>query len=268
VIEQNKVILVDLSYFMFRGIHCYRTHPEMKSTFTALSMLIASLKRLPLTPDDIIILACDKGRSWRKTIDSNYKSNRKSQREALEDKIWWDARFKEFEILRYILEEATPFHIIEIDTIEADDIIAYAVRYYKDKQCYIVSPDSDFEQLAMFPNVKIFSPISKKYKIIKNPQEVLAKKMEIERVDNLITPIVTEEDFHKRKLIVDLTTLPDFVEKLIDIRLSTLNYLKKFDLEKLPYTVIQNRFMGIYNSDKVIDENKPTRKPKKKGGKK
>lgn len=262
-----KIILVDFSYFMFRGIHCYRTHPEMKPTFTALSMLIASLKRLPLTPDDVIFLACDKGRSWRRSVDLNYKSNRKGQREKLEDKSWWDTRFKEFEELRQKLDISTPFHILEIDSLEADDIIAYSVRYFKDNQCIIVSPDSDFEQLAVFPNVKILSPISKKYKIIKNPEQTLIKKMEIERTDNLITPIVTEEDFEKRKLIVDLIHLPDFVEVLIGDKLLSVNYNKKFDLEQLPFTIIQDRFMGIYNSNKVIDETKIPRKRKKKGGK-
>lgn len=269
---ENKIVFLDFGYFMFKAIHAFRMQQhnpnsfmaKTKPTDNAMKMMVACLKRLGLTPDDLIIVAVDKGKSWRRNIDTAYKANRKEQREKLESYEWWKERFKEFDELKILLGKATPFFVIEIDNLEADDIISYGVRYFTNNKCIIVSHDSDFEQLAYLENVRLFVPKDKLYKTVKNPHAILAKKIEKETVDNLVTPVISKEDFEKRKSIVDLSKLPDWVEQLIDDKLANLLIGKKFSMELLPLP-IQNIFMDIYNSNVVVDENKRKRKRKKKG---
>lgn len=260
-----KVIFLDYGVFMHRAIFAWRNSKAIPPTYTALSMMIANLKRIGVSPEDLIIVAIDSpAGSWRREIDKDYKANRKAKRDEQKD-IDWDKMFGEFNRLKTNLEISTPFAIIEITKLEADDIISYGVRYYKDK-CVVVSTDTDFEQLAILPNVKLFSPITKRYKTVINPQFIVSKKINRETTDNLVSPIVSEEDYIKRNLIVDLMHLPTDVEEKVQYELSKISPAKEFDLSQLWYKSIRNKFMDIYNSNIIVSEEvKPKRK--KKGGK-
>ena len=72
-----------------------------------------------------------------------------------------------FECLNKIrdeLKENAPYKVIEIDTCEADDIIAtLATKYSSNEKVMILSSDKDFAQLQKFKNVDQFSPILKKH---------------------------------------------------------------------------------------------------------
>ena len=109
--------------------------------------------------------------------------------------------------LEKILEITTNWHFIAISHLEADDIMAVASRYYGETNTpvVLVTSDSDMEQCWDYENVKIFSPKSKKWKVKPpkfNSNLFLAKKVEKERSDNLISPILTEEDYNNRMLCV------------------------------------------------------------------
>lgn len=246
----NKVIFIDWGIFIFGAIYGMKKNP-IKPTYTAMSMLLSNLKLLGITPNDIIIIACDSPRgSWRKEIDSNYKANRRETREKYD--IDWKKQFKDFDNLFDNLKIATPFYPIRIDKLEADDIIAYGVRFFKDKECIIVSCDSDYEQLAIFTNVKIFSNRSKQFKIIKNPKKSLERKIIKEKSDNLNTTPITKKEIEKRRLIVDLTTLPSEVEFAIKKILEKVDNKKKYNLSKLRFANIRKNFMDIYNNKKTV----------------
>jgi len=248
----SKVIFLDWGIFMYRSIFCWERTRAVPPTYTAMSMVIACLKLIDLTPEDVIIIAVDsyKG-SWRREVDSNYKANRKADRAKHLD-IDWDTQFRKFNELLENISSSTPFHVIVIDKLEADDIIAYGVRYFKDSECVIISTDSDYEQLVVFNNVKLFSPVSKKYKIVKDPHKILARKIVKETSDNLVTPITTQEQYEKRKKIVSLIQLPEEVEYKIKQALKKLDFKKDFKLENLRSKSIKNRFMQIYNNDNIV----------------
>jgi len=264
--KMSKTIFLDFSIFMFRSIHSYRKNPSIPPTYTTMSMIIACLKRVGVDEDDTIIVACDKGKSWRKQIDEQYKANRKDQRELLETEIWWTEIFDMFNKLKEDLVYSSPFYIIEENNLEADDIISYGVRYYKERECVIISSDSDFEQLAVFPNVKLFSPNTKKYKIIKNPYKSLAKKIEKETTDNLTSPVITKEDYERRRAIVDLMKLPEDIEARIKERLDGLED-KVFVLQSFPFKNLIPRMNSIYDKKDIVkfeDSFKKKKKRKKK----
>lgn len=224
-------------------------HPP--ATYTAWIMVISNLKLIGVDLEkDIVIVAIDGRGNWRRDVDPAYKANRKEKKQK--DEIEWLEWYKKFDRLIEQIRESTGFHPIRIDKLEADDIIAVGTRYFKDYECVIISSDSDFDQLVAQPNVKLFSPVTKRYKVItKNPYQILASKIEKEKTDNLISPVLDKVDFDRRKMIVSLLELPSEVEQKVLEQLTMLDYDKEYDLEKMPYPSLRKRFLSIYNSDKI-----------------
>lgn len=221
------------------------------------TMIISALKKIGIDKSDLIIIA-EEGKSWRKDLDANYKAQRKEAREKHE-LINWDEQFYRFNELHKQFDDATNFHMIREYNCEADDIIAYACKFYKDKEVIIVSTDGDLKQLVFHPNVKFFT-LAKKcngsngvYEVVKNPLKIIetkARKGDIS--DNLLPSLNdTEEDYNLRYELVNLLELPDFIEQAIHKRLENLKE-KDLQLDKLSFKNAKEKFLKIYDSDKVI----------------
>lgn len=244
----KRTIFVDWGWLMFRAI--FATHGDkngVPATYSTMNMLVSNLRVLGVRKTDRVIIAVDGTRkgNWRKDIDPQYKANRKDQRDKFD--IDWSYWFDEYRKLLEKLDRATPFHIVEAEKLEADDIIAYGCRYYKNDECVIVSSDSDYEQLAAFPNVKVYSPKSKNFKYIENPYKVIADKIKKERTDNLLSPVLNERDFDKRNILVNLTTLPAFVEEKAKEQLDKVNDFKQYDETLVPFKKIKERYFEMWN---------------------
>jgi 5'-3' exonuclease len=252
-----KILLIDFGFYLHKAIFSGETN-KVSPVKICLSMIIGDLKKIGCHPDDTFIIAVDSPKgSWRRDIDSNYKKNRKKIRD--DSGINWTKWFSQFDSLKLILTQATPFNFIEIEQLEADDIIAATCQFYKSKECIILSSDSDFEQLASFKNVKIFSPLTKVYKIVKNPYAALTKKLNKEPTDNLKDPILNERDFEKRNRIVNLINLPADIKNMVMSQLYLIKP-KTFNIDLLPYPDIKARFMDIFNSTPSFRRAKKKRK--------
>jgi hypothetical protein len=247
----KRYLLVDWGYLMFRAIFSWLKTKQATPVYTSFNMLIANLKRVGITENDIVIIATDSPKgSWRKEVDCAYKANRKEAREKHD--IDWSKTFQEFNEFIEKLDSYTPFHVIQIDKLEADDIISYGCRKFKDNECVIISADSDYEMLMAFKNVKVFSPLRKKYKDIKNPYALLAQKIKKETADNLVTEIHSQEDYDRRKKIVNLLELPPEIDSLVEERLNDLP-TKEFVYEQLPFHSLRERLKHLFVSDKKVD---------------
>ena len=257
--RKDKVIFLDWGVFLHKSLFAWEKfeNKSIPPTYTAMRMIIACLKRIGVTADDKIIIAIDGKGNWRKKLDPNYKANRRTNREKHD--IDWTVQFKSFDNLIKNLDESTQFIPIKIDMLEADDIIAYGCKYFKDNECIIVSSDSDFEQLYAYPNVKIFSPQTKRYKVVDNPYAIIAKKMQKETSDNLITQVVTDKDFEIRNAIINLIHLPKEVESKVKAELDHIKEEKFYDLDRMRMKGIRKIFMQIYDTKDVVD---PLAKPK------
>jgi len=241
----KKIVFVDSSYLFFRALFACKDVHKAQSLYQ--KMLFSSLRRLNLNICDIVILALDSPKgSWRKDHDKLYKCNRKEQREAHRD-IDWTKAFSLFENTINRLYYATNFNMILINKLEADDIIAYGCRYFKDNEVIIVSSDSDFEMLTALKNVKLFSPVSKYFKQVSNPYSVLHSKIVKEQADNLVSPILSEKDYNRRNLIVNLLTLPEEIEMKVENALSNLDYDKQYDVNLLS-PEMKRLYNNIYDS--------------------
>ncbi len=118
-------------------------------------------------PTRILCVFDGKGSSVnRKNIDPNYKAHRTNTR--ITNWGMFDSKAEEYESLaaqvdrlKYYLD-CLPVHSLEMEKLEADDIIAYmALQASKsNKKITIVSSDKDFLQLVN-KNVEVYSPIKK-----------------------------------------------------------------------------------------------------------
>lgn len=227
-------------------------------------MILSCLKIIGIEQEDIIICACEGGKNWRKQHSTEYKSDRKPI-----PQYFWD----EMNDLLDDIDISTNWNIIKIQTIEADDIMATACKYFKDREVILVTYDHDLFQMWHYDNVKIFSPHpkSKGYKI--KPQNYnayaqIAKQIEKEKGDGLISTINNEYDRKTREMLVNLLSLPSFVEQPILDAFEKINYNKSLNIDLLPGRRLKEIFLEIYSKNKVVtyeqQENKINRKIERK----
>ena len=114
-----------------------------------------------------LVIASDGKHSWRKQIFPNYKANRKKNREQSGHD--WETIFDVINRIKSELKEFMPYKLIEVETAEADDVIAVLIRKMEKivgpnhaKKILIVSGDKDFIQLHN-EWVKQYNPILNKY---------------------------------------------------------------------------------------------------------
>lgn len=262
----SKAILVDTSSLVFRAIFNWERqilNEEIDNSkilpahYTYFIMLLSALKKIGVDRDDVIIMALE-GKSWRKDYASYYKAQREEAREQHEA-IDWDKQFSNLNKFHKQLEEATTWHFVRDWKAEADDVIAVACRYYKDQECIVASSDGDLKQLCYYPNVKFFSVCKKckssngMYELVEKPLKILADKARKGDVsDNIIPqPNEVEEDIELREFLVNILELPEFIEKPIIEKLKNLKP-KKENLDLLPFKNSKEKFLKIYDKNKVI----------------
>lgn len=267
--SNGKIVVLDWMAIVFTGIFGKKFTGSIPLNYTILNMCLSNFLKVGINPEDDIIIAQDKGKSWRKMYEAGYKEDRKEKREK-HTEIDWDESFKQVNQLASQLEYATNWTFLSSEGLEADDWASYIPRYYKDREVVLISFDSDWEQMLVLPNVKLFSPKSKRYKFNDNPYATLAKKINKETSDNLVNPILTEKDFEKRNICVNLFTLPDFVESIIKNKLDTVTFNKEEHLEDFPFQKsLLAKYCGLYNDkSKIVTVEKSLRKALKLKGKK
>jgi 5'-3' exonuclease len=245
--KMKKLIVLDWGNITHRAIFAFRNNSQVPFTYTMLRMVIGYLKRIGVTLDDKIVVAEDFG-SWRKEIDKEYKAQRKAFRETKEDASWWAAVYKESNEFTEKLDLCLPWNFIKIYKMESDDIASMAVRFIEAEEKILISSDEDWQQLCVIPNVKVFSPYTKKFKIIKNPEKVLLKKIKGDISDNLLQAPRTEAEFEKRRMIVDLIHLPEHIENLIRPVIESLP-IKNIALNKIPFRTCRTEIAKLYHLD-------------------
>ena len=107
-----------------------------------------------------VVLTWDSKHSWRRDYFPEYKASRRKGRE--ESDLNWDDIFGTLNKIRNEIKENFPYKYLEVFGAEADDIIGFLCEENRDEKIMIISGDKDFIQLQKFPNVKQWSPITKK----------------------------------------------------------------------------------------------------------
>ena len=221
-----------------------------------------------------VVLAYNSKNYWRKQIFSNYKSNRKKVRESQD--LDWKEVYRILDKIKLELKLHSHYKVIEVDTVEADDIIA--VLSNMNKKTIILSSDKDFIQLHN-NNVKQYSPIMKKYieleDIDNQLYELIIYGDRADGIPNILSdddvfvngqrqkpitksklnewkihgiPKQLERNYNRNKMLIDLSAIPENIKtQIID---TYTNYIPSSKLEFMNY-MITNRIKELVS---VIDE--------------
>jgi 5'-3' exonuclease len=171
-----------------------------------LNVIRTYVKKFKATHGPEVVIACDNRNYWRREYFPQYKASRKKSRDASGHD--WNSIFECLHKIKEELKEYSPYKVIDVDTAEADDIIAVlAMRQSSQEKVMILSSDKDFAQLQKFPNVEQFSPILKKF--IKEPLPHVQLKQMIIRGDkgdgipNIMSPDGVFVDGGRQKPITE-----------------------------------------------------------------
>jgi 5'-3' exonuclease len=159
------MIIVDLNQIMISNLMVQingRNASELSEDlvrYMVLNSLRAHNKRFRNEYGEMVI-ACDSGNVWRREVFPNYKAGRKAIRKKSGHD--WNAIFEIMSNIKNELKEHMPYKVVELDTAEADDIIAVLVKKYIDQKILILSGDKDFIQLHN-KHVKQYNPVLSKF---------------------------------------------------------------------------------------------------------
>lgn len=215
-----------------------------------------------------IIIACDDKNYWRKQIFPYYKANRKKTRDNSE--INWTHVFEVFSKIKTELRENFPYRVIQIESAEADDIIATIVNQHgrelasKDhEKILILSGDKDYIQLHRYANVKQYDPTRKKWINHNNPERYLYEHILKGDAGDGIPNVLSDGD----TFVTDKRQRP-LTQKKIDIfyenRHNTFesNLQSNFDRNKLLVDLsmipshIKEQVLAKYNEESGKDRSK------------
>ena len=165
------MIIVDLNQIMISNLMVTLSRDSMElSEDLVRHMVLNSLrghnKKFRKEYGEMVI-ACDSKNVWRRQIFPNYKAGRKANRAKSEHD--WDAIFSMLHNIKDEIRNFLPYRVIEIETAEADDIIATLVNRLQRqvgpnhaKKVLILSGDKDFIQLHN-DNIRQYNPVLSKF---------------------------------------------------------------------------------------------------------
>mgnify|MGYP003647742743 CR=1 FL=1 len=169
------MILVDMSQIMMASI-MMQMHMSKKSEpdeVMVRHMVLNSLRMYRtrfLSEFGEMVLCYDSRHYWRRDYFPEYKHSRRKSR-GTDDKNW-DIIFNCLNTIKEEIKSNMPYKSVEVYGAEADDVIA-TLCSESSNEVMILSGDKDFIQLQKFPNVKQYSPITKKMINGMNPDDYL-----------------------------------------------------------------------------------------------
>ena len=214
-----------------------------------LNVIRTYVKKFKETHGPEVVIACDNRNYWRREYFPQYKASRKKARDSSGHD--WNSIFECLHKIKEELKNYSPYKVIDVDTAEADDIIAtLTILKSANEKVMILSSDKDFAQLQKYPNVQQYSPILKKF--INEPLPAVQLKQMIIRGDkgdgvpNILTqdnvfieggrqkPITEAKiinwlnqkpeefctddmlrNYKRNELLIDLTKIPEPLQKSI-----------------------------------------------------
>lgn len=208
-----------------------------------------------------MVICCDGGSSWRKTVFAEYKAARKANREASD--MDWKELWRIMNMIREEISENLPYKVVHVNGAEADDVIATLVETTQEFGCgepvMIVSADKDFIQLQKYSNVSQFSPMTKKIVTDKNPRRYLLEHIlrgdSGDGVPNVLSPDNVFVDPNGRQKPLKAKQVDDWCanySKLDEIMDSATfrNYVRNrhcIDLSYIP-TEVASSILDVYNT--------------------
>ena len=222
-----------------------------------------------------MVIACDSGKVWRRQSFPNYKAGRKANREKSEHN--WELIFDILANVKNEIKQFLPYKVIELETAEADDIIAVLCRRIKEK-ILILSGDKDFIQLHN-ERIRQYNPVLNKFVgkdenpslyirehilrgdrsdgvpnvlsddnvFIEGRRQTPLSKKKVESWVNEVVPTFTEEqqkNYERNRQLIDLNCVPRELEDKINrefenVKVATRDKILNYFITKKLKTLIE-----------------------------
>ena len=196
------MIIVDLNQVMLSNLMAQlgnHTNAQVEETMVRHMVLnaIRSYKQKFGQEYGELIIACDNTNYWRKHKFPYYKANRKKA--IAESEMNWKSIFECMNKIRSELKEFFPYRVIDVESAEADDIIATLVAEFglsinTGEKILILSGDKDFIQLHTYANVKQYDPVKKKWISHNDPNTFLVEHIMKGDASDGIPNILSDDD--------------------------------------------------------------------------
>lgn len=224
-----------------------------------LNVIRTYVKKFKATHGPEVVIACDNRNYWRREFFPQYKASRKKNRDASGHD--WNSIFDCLAKIREELKTYSPYRVIDVDTAEADDVIAtLAILKSSNEKVMILSSDKDFAQLQKYPNIEQYSPILKKF--IKEPLPAAHLKQMIIRGDkgdgipNILSPDNVFTEGGRQKPITEVKII-NWLNQKPEEFCTTDEMLRNYnrnqmliDLTYIPKT-LQESIIHTYDSTQV-----------------
>ena len=255
LIDANQIAI---SHLMVR--HKIENGINIDTIRRSIVAVIAKIEKKYKSEYGKVVLCYDDKDYWRRQVFPFYKQNRKSEREK--SNIDWDKVFSVLNKIRDELRVNFPYHVIQVQGAEADDVIASIVRYNcrqkNPEPMLILSADKDFIQLHRYPNVKQYDPIRNRWITNDNPvaylQEHIIRGDRSDGIPNILTcddAIVTgkpQKKMSKEKIASLASMDPNEFTNFIRLRNWKRNS-ELIDFSKIPNPVVE-RIISFYTKYK------------------
>jgi len=249
-----KQLLIDFSLLAHANLFTVKSQLAIGGYQLLKHVLIrAVLKNVNEFSPDRVYICFDGGSSWRKVVSETYKAQRKEARDKQDvsagGEVNWSEFYRIIDELYADFKTSFPFHAIKINSIEADDIIAYLVRTSpQDDEKIILTRDSDYIQLLQYPNTKIYNPVDRKWMESVNPVHDLQVKICMgDKSDNILAirprmGIATAEKFVESGELDKLlekaeADIKQFGKPNDEMAAAYLRNQKLIDMSKVPSTI-------------------------------
>ena len=213
-----------------------------------------------------MILCCDDKNYWRRQIFPYYKANRKKSRE--ESPLDWNLIFDTLNSIKEEIRDNFPYVVIQIESAEADDIIATMVERFggNGEKIMIVSGDKDFSQLQRYKNVEQYSPITKKFIRVEDPMAYLYEHVIRGDAGDGVPNILSRDDvfvvgarqrpLQKKKVVA---MIDDMNRGIIpfdgEVHRNYMRNIQLIDLSRIPET-IRTQVIDTYKNYEKKDKSK------------
>ena len=263
IVDLNQVMLSNL--LMQLGNH---TNAQVEENMVR-HMILNSLRSYKVKFGDEygeMVIACDNTNYWRKQRFPYYKANRKKNIEASE--LNWKSIFECMNKIRAELKEYFPYRVLDVESAEADDIIATLVSKFgtelnTGEKILILSGDKDFIQLHVYANVEQYDPTRKKWIKHDDPErylhEHILKGDAGDGIPNVLSPdnVFVVGDRQRPLTAKKMEKIMGTDLEEMDTTLAR-NYSRNANLIDLSFTpdTIREKVMEQYNAQEGRDRSK------------
>jgi 5'-3' exonuclease len=253
--NQDKILCLDLSYYIFYRYHAISTWLKKRDETDNYEEIFLNkyhemfekklaeiVKKYKVKWYNVYLAKdCIREQIWRNEFYDKYKEGRNEELQLI------NKTFKETALRLIVLKEKYGFHIIEHETLEADDVIALLKKHIK-SELIIITNDNDYIQLCD-ENTKIYNlqdqEIKKRIKL--SPKIYLECKIIMgDKSDNINAIMKKIGPKTAEKLACNSELLEEFLSKNESAKANYEINKRLIDFEMIPIE-LQNAFANRIN---------------------